>query len=290
MKIETLKDIQSLIDGRIAESTTLEYKRELGKSKKSNNEIAKDISAFANTDGGTIIYGVDEDDKRPISFFWLSDNGVDERIQNIAASTIQPKLSGVKVARLDNPENNLKAVYVVEISKSPEAPHMVKERYYRRSGSTSRPMDNIQVKNAMFGSGRLTALRYEVETNDKIMNQAFKATSIPMSDSYEQPIIIVPFHTDVWKSIVASGYVSVLNQDFTEALFDTYGLFDDINALCKIAMEDNTRFSGSEKMRFALSINQSSSTNQSSLGDAIRSYLRALNNSMKRLKGILKNL
>lgn len=285
MKIEALKDIQALINAGIEESIKLEYKRELGKS---NDEIAKDVSAFANTEGGIIIYGVNEKDKRPIGLSWISDQGVDERIHNIIDSIVEPKLSGVRVTRLNNPDNNMEAVFIINVLKSPDAPHMIKGRYYIRSGSKNRFMDNIEVRNAMVGSGRLSALKTEVETNDKIMNNVFDIMRVPWHYDYEKPIIAVPFHTDVWKSIVASGYVSVLNKDFAEALFDTYGLLDDINSLLKIAMEDNTRFEFRKEMKFALSINRLSSTKESSLGDAIRDYLEELNKSMKRLKEFLK--
>jgi hypothetical protein len=44
-QIETLEDIQKLIENKIEESLTLEYKRELSKN---NKEIAKDISKREN--------------------------------------------------------------------------------------------------------------------------------------------------------------------------------------------------------------------------------------------------
>jgi len=67
-QIETLEDIQKLIENKIEESLTLEYKRELSRN---NKEIAKDISAFANTSGGVIIYGIEEKGHIPISKSWI---------------------------------------------------------------------------------------------------------------------------------------------------------------------------------------------------------------------------
>jgi hypothetical protein len=282
MDISDFKDIQALLDSKIEESMILDYKRQLS----SNKEIAKDLAAFANTEGGTIIYGVIDKDRKPMSFQWLSDKGIEEKIQDIASNNIQPKLSGVVVIRFDNPDKIDEALYVVEVPKSPESPHMANERYYRRSGSTSRAMDNIQVKNAMLGSGRFIALKLEIETNEKIMKQAFKIVPVPYNFN-EEPIVVVPFNTDVWKSIVASGYVSVMDEALAKELFQIYGLFDDMNALFKLAMEDNTRYKLGELMYFALSIDPASSTKQSSLGDVIRHYFRELSNSMKRLKTLL---
>ena len=70
MQFKTLTDIQSLIQNRIEEGNTLEYKQELGSD---NNEIAKDVSAFANTQGGTVIYGVQSQDRSPTRINWLLD-------------------------------------------------------------------------------------------------------------------------------------------------------------------------------------------------------------------------
>ena len=120
MNPETLEDIKGLVESKIEESLTLEYKRQIG----SNKEIAKEVSAFANTDGGTIAYGVLAKDKVPTSIAGITATGVEEQIQNVAM--------GIKVLRLPNPQNNSEAIYIVKVPKSLEAPHMVNTRYYRR--------------------------------------------------------------------------------------------------------------------------------------------------------------
>ena len=65
MNIQSKEDIQFLIDNSIEEGTELEYKRAFPKPKenqkqKGKEELAKDISAMANANGGTIIYGLSE--------------------------------------------------------------------------------------------------------------------------------------------------------------------------------------------------------------------------------------
>ena len=69
----TEQDVRDLIKHQINESSSLEYKacdapREptLTKSRdKIISEVSKDISSFANANGGTIIYGVTEKDHYP---------------------------------------------------------------------------------------------------------------------------------------------------------------------------------------------------------------------------------
>ena len=60
----TQADIQSLIDNNVEESIHLDFKAAaaLDKSEKKKDEIAKDVSSFANSDGGVIVYGISEKD------------------------------------------------------------------------------------------------------------------------------------------------------------------------------------------------------------------------------------
>ena len=93
-QIETLEDIQKLIESKIEESLTLEYKGELDKN---NKEMAKDISAFANTSGGVIIYGIEEKGNVPRSIRWTDADHTKERIENIILSNIQPQIRDVTI-------------------------------------------------------------------------------------------------------------------------------------------------------------------------------------------------
>jgi predicted HTH transcriptional regulator len=62
LKLTTRDDLQRLIDDEIQESLTLDYKASpaLAKDSKSRDELCKDVSAFANSAGGQIIYGIEE--------------------------------------------------------------------------------------------------------------------------------------------------------------------------------------------------------------------------------------
>ena len=56
------EDIHNLIESKIEESIHLDFKASgaLGTSSSQKKEIAKDVSSFANSDGGIIIYGIKE--------------------------------------------------------------------------------------------------------------------------------------------------------------------------------------------------------------------------------------
>ncbi len=53
-------DVEAFLQQQIGENLTLDYKRELPtNSDRDRAELCKDVSAFANSQGGMILYGVD---------------------------------------------------------------------------------------------------------------------------------------------------------------------------------------------------------------------------------------
>ena len=78
LKLETKADLQRLITEGINESLTLDYKASpaLGKGDKQRDELCKDVTAFANSAGGQIVYGVEENKHVPTKL----DDGADPSI------------------------------------------------------------------------------------------------------------------------------------------------------------------------------------------------------------------
>ncbi len=118
--------IQQLIDDKIEESLELEYKGgELSKKKDElRNTLSKEVSALANSNGGNLIIGVDEDkDKNVPTGYSLIDRKEwsKERIENIITSNIQPRISGLIIHPIiiDNKEDQV--LYVIEVPKSDTA-------------------------------------------------------------------------------------------------------------------------------------------------------------------------
>jgi hypothetical protein len=227
IEIKTLEDIQNLINNKIKESLTLEYKRELGDN---NTKIAEDVSAFANTSGGTIIYGIREDGGLPASINWIKSKGVKERIENIALSNIQPKAEGIAINPIENPKDASQAIFVVNIQESLEAPHMVEHRYYKRYNFQSVPMEDNEVKNAMFKKGLRGAIKFEISRNLELADQTLKLMEkiYHYQPEKRKPLVFMPFHTEAWRSIVSSGLLSVLKEKATK-LIGAYNLITEIN-------------------------------------------------------------
>ena len=81
--------LESVITNGIEENLHLDYKEAISKN---NTEIAKDISSFANEDGGNIIYGIREVKNKPTEIIPINEKGVRERIGQISRAGIDPPL------------------------------------------------------------------------------------------------------------------------------------------------------------------------------------------------------
>lgn len=217
-----LKYIQNLIDSKIEESITLDYKRELT----NNKEIVKDISAFANTSGGRIIYGIDEIDSLADSIKWINNKGIKERIESVILTNIQPEIKGYDIYSVENPNNLSHAIFIVDIPESPDAPHMANHKYYIRRNFMSEPMEDLEVKNAIFRKGLRKALEFEVKQNLELSNKTYN-----LIDKYSDPnkvILLIPFHIEAWKTFVNSGMLFIL-KDKATALVEVYSIIHEIN-------------------------------------------------------------
>lgn len=139
-------DVQELIDNHQEENIILEFKRELTANSK---EIAKDISSMANSEGGIIIYGINEDQTgKANSIEWIDIPNFKERLENIIATTITPQVS-FKIFSIQNEGDNTKFVHLILVPKSNNLHMVVKEndnRYYKRLGRTIQRMEDSEIK------------------------------------------------------------------------------------------------------------------------------------------------
>lgn len=158
MNIQSKEDIQFLIDNSIEEGTELEYKRAFPKPKenqkqKGKEELAKDISAMANANGGTIIYGLSEKDGgnghaipdaiMPISASEMSK----DQLTQLISSNISPKIIGVEISTIPYDEGN---VFIVKIPKSCTAhQNKINRLYYIRRNATVEVMEDYEIRDVM---------------------------------------------------------------------------------------------------------------------------------------------
>jgi len=147
-------ELLALIANQVEENIHLDYKgaEALLKTDGKKKEISKDVSAFANSDGGTIIYGIKEFDDIPRRHLPEKIDPIDriniskEWIEQVINSNIQPKVSGLLITPIQLASAVNKVVYVVAIPKSNTAHQASDKKYYKRYNFESVAMEDYEIK------------------------------------------------------------------------------------------------------------------------------------------------
>jgi len=141
------EDIEQLKSNRICESEALDYKEQLLK----DDDLLKHVSAFANTQGGFLIFGVKETGKGgcPEEILGIDRGLVNkERIEQVILGSIHPRLN-VKIQLIDHQDQS-KAIVAIQVPNSHLKPHMKSQgdRFYKRYNFEAMPMTEIEVSDA----------------------------------------------------------------------------------------------------------------------------------------------
>src|SRR5262245_22866968 len=161
-------DLQRMIDEHQTEGVTLDFKSSRGLQDKTDKKIeiqkesSKDVSAFANSAGGTLIYGTREDRSQSVPFAIDWDDGCDplvftpEWLDQIIHSSIQRRPLGVRIKPVQlSGLRQGKVAYVVHAPQSRHAPHMAWDnKYYKRFEFRSVPMEDWEVRDVMGRASR----------------------------------------------------------------------------------------------------------------------------------------
>ncbi|HEY8602325.1 MAG TPA: ATP-binding protein, partial [Thermomicrobiales bacterium] len=161
MTLRTLDDIEALVLARTPEGITLDYKGDFTNNlDMAKKELAKDVSAFANAQGGTLVIGVAQNkqtgeplwppvglprrigDRQPIEE-WIG-QGLNQNIAQRVSLTVR---------QLDLDDSD-RCLVLIDVPPSPRAPHMVTfqgdnrfyRRYYKRQQFESLPAEEYEVR------------------------------------------------------------------------------------------------------------------------------------------------
>jgi hypothetical protein len=185
LKLSTQADLQRLIDDEIQESLTLDYKASPSLAKDSRYELCKDISAFANSAGGQIIYGIEEKNQKPTTI----DQGSDitrEWIEQVIDSNVRPRIEGLVITPI--PVGNGRHAYVLTVPQaSGRAPHQAPDhKYYKRQNFQSVPMEDYEIRDTL---RRATTPELHVELAFAMVSVAH--IQFPHQSEISDPITIV---------------------------------------------------------------------------------------------------
>lgn len=162
--LKTIEDVQRLVDAEVRESFTLEYKEAYKQwDEEHKKKIAKCISAFANSGGGVLIFGIECDkteEEKPVSITGVHSKNTPESFDRIATAAVRPELEGWLREPFGSGD---KSALVVFVPESERAPHVSTKhnQYFHRCGAQSIAMESHLVE-LYYGRRRKPALNLKV--------------------------------------------------------------------------------------------------------------------------------
>ncbi len=179
-------DLNNLVAGGTAERRTLDYKQQLPDPNDAwKRELLADVSSFANTTGGDLVFGMTEVGGVPTGIPGVVIGNVDQeilRIDSIIRSGLSPRIRhATHPVRLGNGNY----VLVVRAEQSWYGPHRVvfkgDSRFHGRTSNGKYELDVTDLKNAFLATSTLS---------EKI--SAFRTQRIIALESGRSPIPLAP--------------------------------------------------------------------------------------------------
>lgn len=178
-----LASIQLYITDGVEENLNLDYKAAdaLQKTEGKKKEIAKDVSAMANSAGGVIIYGIKEflqtgKEHLPEHIDPIRRSDISkEWLEQVINSNIQPKIDGVIITPVTVSVDEV--LYVVEIPQSTTAHQANDKRYYKRYNFGSVAMEDYEIRDIM------SRVKYPVVELEFVIEREVKQEIDPVSQA-----------------------------------------------------------------------------------------------------------
>jgi len=143
--------IRRMVDDRVPEFEVLDYKKELSSDKA---ELAKDVAAFANHQGGVLIFGVTDTGGVPgVAMPIKVDDALKRHVHSVVGQYVVPLPEFEVIAAVDDATTGDGFLLVV-VAPSRRAPHAVvspgedRMRFPIRYGSQTRPMSESELADA----------------------------------------------------------------------------------------------------------------------------------------------
>ncbi len=163
------EDIERLISDQVMEGHELDYKEALpDNNDEAKKEFLADVCSFANSSGGSLIYGVkDKRDKNgkttgvPETAEGLGTKNPDEeirRLESMLQDGVKPRITGVLMKHLEGFSKG--PVILIRVPKSWNSPHMVSfknsSKFYARNNAGKHQLDLGEIRSAFLLSETLS--------------------------------------------------------------------------------------------------------------------------------------
>jgi hypothetical protein len=192
----TEDDIAALVTNEVSEGRTIDYKRELpGNSDGEKKEFLADVSSFANTSGGDLVFGMEEDQGLPtkITGVPLADPDLEiGRLENIMASGLEPRIRyTTKIVTCRSGEK----ILIIRVERSWSGPHRVvfkgSDRFWGRHSTGKHPLDVNELRIAFTLSSAITD-RIRAFRVDRLIALSNNQTPVPFAEGPKLVLHCIP--------------------------------------------------------------------------------------------------
>lgn len=211
----TITSIEELLHRQPEEGRTLEYKRDLpGSSRGEKKELLADVTSFANTLGGHLLFGIGEEAGLPIAAPGIAVTNLDDlrlRFENLVRDGVSPPVRGLSIYAIALATGA--HVLVVRIPRSFSRPHMItlggSSRFFCRNSAGKYPLDVVDLRRLFLESETL-ADRINSFQLDRISRIVSGETTPQLSDAGKIILHFVPYSAfDLGQRIELGSIISL---------------------------------------------------------------------------------
>lgn len=193
----SIADLQEFITNKISEGKTVDYKISLpGNSDEDKKEFLNDVSSFANTVGGILIYGMDEEQGIASELKGIEVSNIESevlRLENILRDGISPRIINISILPLQITDNTY--AIRIYIPQSILSPHMVtfkgSSRFYARNSAGKYQLDVQEIRQSFLLSDSTTEKMKRFK-NERIAKIISGDTPIQVGQNSKMAIHCIP--------------------------------------------------------------------------------------------------